>query len=117
MPRTVGKAAVPQKLTPASSAKKSQRHTDDSTIATALLQTSSPRFIGPKGMRKSILKNGTPTNHVLSAAEDDAVKVATKEAAEIIEEQAEGVFGPAQFRALVRARFRHDLRHLLLVEE
>ena len=54
---------------------------------------------------------------ILSAAEEDALALATKEAAEIAAEQAEGVSGPAQVRAFVRDRLRMDLRHLLQGDE
>lgn len=54
---------------------------------------------------------------ILSAVEEDALALAAKEAAEIVAKEAEGVFGPAQVRALVRDRLRMDLRHLLQGDE
>lgn len=79
------------------------------------LRTKRPQGpVRPQGPLKPIFQK---TTQALSAAEEEALALAAKETAEIVAEQAEGVFGPAQVRALVRDRLRMDLRHLLQGDE
>lgn len=116
MSRIPGKVAVPQQRTIGRSPTKRlhlAKGTATDTVTGAHHQTTTPHTNGSRSLRKSILKNKTPMKQLSSAAEEDAMAKATQEAAEIMEEQAEGIYGPAQVHAFVRATLRQSLHHLL----